>query len=125
MVKSRIMAGMLMSTMAIVAQAEATTLTDFDKTGLAWRIVNDTVMGGRSNSEFDVGDGVLTFKGTLSTNGGGFALAGGSSPVHPARSTAAITAPAPPRRRGAGDRARGRGPWCPAPAARSPPRPRR
>jgi len=36
-------------------------------------IVNDTVMGGRSSSRIEMQDGVLTFKGTLNTNGGGFA----------------------------------------------------
>ena len=56
-------------------------LTDFeDSTGLF--IVNDGVMGGRSNGSFDVTDSVLSFTGDVVTAGGGFTsvrflLAGG------------------------------------------------
>jgi len=40
---------------------------------LNWRIVNDTVMGGVSKSEFEVDGGILRFRGQLSTeNRGGF-----------------------------------------------------
>jgi len=38
-----------------------------------WRIVNDTVMGGRSQSSVEIDDGVLVFSGELSLeNQGGF-----------------------------------------------------
>ena len=38
-----------------------------------WRIVNDTVMGGVSTSEFEIDGGTLLFRGRLSTeNRGGF-----------------------------------------------------
>ena len=42
------------------------------QSGLGWRVVNDTVMGGRSSSQAEIDGGVLTFKGVLNTNGGGF-----------------------------------------------------
>ena len=46
-------------------------LTDFeDSTGLF--IVNDGVMGGRSNGSFEVTDSVLSFTGDVVTAGGGF-----------------------------------------------------
>ncbi|MEM1127502.1 MAG: CIA30 family protein [Bacteroidota bacterium] len=38
----------------------------------AWQVVNDGVMGGLSEGYFTVEDGVLTFTGTLVTQGGGF-----------------------------------------------------
>ncbi|MFW5868408.1 MAG: CIA30 family protein [Armatimonadota bacterium] len=50
-------------------------LFDFEQAGEAdtWRTVNDTVMGGRSESSVDVTDGVLMFSGELSLrNEGGF-----------------------------------------------------
>ncbi|MDG1125751.1 MAG: CIA30 family protein [Pseudomonadales bacterium] len=50
-------------------------LTSFDTQSpdLAWRVVNDGVMGGRSSSDFTAADGVLAFSGATNTNGGGFA----------------------------------------------------
>ncbi len=51
-------------------------LADFSAAGVAepgWQIVNDTIMGGRSSSRFELIDGALEFSGTLNTNGGGFA----------------------------------------------------
>lgn len=50
-------------------------LTSFDtqSADLAWRVVNDDVMGGRSSSDFNLADGSLTFSGVTNTNGGGFA----------------------------------------------------
>ena len=39
---------------------------------LGWITINDTVMGGRSNSSVSVKDGKLHFTGYLNTNGGGF-----------------------------------------------------
>jgi monofunctional biosynthetic peptidoglycan transglycosylase len=44
-----------------------------DPDGVIWRIVNDTVMGGRSRSTHRVADGALHFSGRLNTDGGGFA----------------------------------------------------
>lgn len=38
-----------------------------------WQVVNDTVMGGRSESRFVYDNGRLQFSGRLNTNGGGFA----------------------------------------------------
>lgn len=49
------------------------TLFDFDTADQAsWRVVNDGVMGGRSQGFVAVEDGVLRFTGTLVTQGGGF-----------------------------------------------------
>ncbi len=52
----------------------ATRLTDFDTPQQieAWNILNDNVMGGRSigNATFD--NSVMTFAGSINTNGGGF-----------------------------------------------------
>ena len=50
-------------------------ITSFDsKTpDLAWRVVNDDVMGGRSVSDFELTESVLRFFGQTNTNGGGFA----------------------------------------------------
>lgn len=50
-------------------------LTSFDtqSADLTWRVVNDDVMGGRSSSDFNLADGLLTFSGATNTNGGGFA----------------------------------------------------
>jgi len=45
-------------------------VTDFDTP--TWVIVNDGVMGGRSDAEGAVADGVLTWAGTIVTAGGGF-----------------------------------------------------
>ena len=66
----------LMSLMSPPAsQAEPLRLTNFSATPNEprWQIVNDTVMGGRSNSAFEIADEMLTFTGRLNTNGGGFA----------------------------------------------------
>jgi NADH dehydrogenase [ubiquinone] 1 alpha subcomplex assembly factor 1 len=40
---------------------------------LGWRVINDTVMGGRSTSQVKIEDGALSFSGYLNTDGGGFA----------------------------------------------------
>ncbi len=37
-----------------------------------WQVVNDGVMGGRSQGYVEIGQGVLRFTGTLVTRGGGF-----------------------------------------------------
>ena len=49
-------------------------LTDFTSisTDLGWYIVNDNVMGGRSEGDFEVAQGELSFTGRTNTNGGGF-----------------------------------------------------
>lgn len=49
-------------------------LTDFTAAGadLGWTVVNDNVMGGRSDGGFRVEDGRLQFRGRTNTNGGGF-----------------------------------------------------
>ena len=49
------------------------TLFDFDTDDEAvWQVVNDGVMGGRSQGYVAIEDGVLRFTGTLVTRGGGF-----------------------------------------------------
>ncbi|WP_218827553.1 CIA30 family protein [Rubricoccus marinus] len=49
------------------------TLFDFDSgEGAPWRIVNDGVMGGKSQGFSEIRDGALRFTGTLVTDGGGF-----------------------------------------------------
>jgi monofunctional biosynthetic peptidoglycan transglycosylase len=56
--------------------AEPTQMLDaFDDrtSGLAWRVVNDDVMGGRSAGDYRIEDGRLIFSGNLDTDGGGFA----------------------------------------------------
>ena len=46
---------------------------DSIQTDMGWKVVNDTVMGGRSKSGFVSKNGQLQFSGRLNTNGGGFA----------------------------------------------------
>lgn len=49
------------------------TLFEFSATEeAAWQVVNDGVMGGRSQGYVTIEDGVLRFTGTLVTRGGGF-----------------------------------------------------
>lgn len=50
-------------------------LVDFagEDEGPQWQVVNDTVMGGRSRSQYSIERGLLRFSGVLNTNGGGFA----------------------------------------------------
>ena len=49
-------------------------LTDFtaDTGDLGWYVVNDNVMGGRSDGDFEQQPGKLHFSGNTNTNGGGF-----------------------------------------------------
>ena len=49
-------------------------LTDFtpDSPDLGWYVVNDNVMGGRSQGNFREGSGELRFAGSTNTRGGGF-----------------------------------------------------
>ena len=57
------------------SQAKGQTLvTDFtaNSSDLAWYVVNDNVMGGRSEGDFQQLQGELIFSGSTNTNGGGF-----------------------------------------------------
>ncbi len=49
-------------------------ITDFgdDSADLGWYVVNDNVMGGRSQGGFELGPGELLFSGRTNTRGGGF-----------------------------------------------------
>ena len=49
-------------------------LADFtaEPAGPDWYVVNDNVMGGRSEGDFRIEDGALYFAGRTNTNGGGF-----------------------------------------------------
>lgn len=49
-------------------------LTDFtsNSSDLGWYVVNDNVMGGRSEGDFEQQEGELRFTGRTNTNGGGF-----------------------------------------------------
>lgn len=49
-------------------------LTDFtsNSSDLGWYVVNDIVMGGRSEGDFKQARGELSFTGRTNTNGGGF-----------------------------------------------------
>lgn len=51
---------------------ECTTIDDFDRTTADWFVVNDSVMGGRSEGGLATKDGSLVFEGTINTDGGGF-----------------------------------------------------
>ncbi len=53
---------------------EALTIADFagEPAGPGWYVVNDNVMGGRSEGDFEVVQGELRFAGRTNTNGGGF-----------------------------------------------------
>jgi hypothetical protein len=52
-----------------------------DLAHIDWQVINDGVMGGRSRSSFNVDQGGLHFRGTLSTAfGGGFASIRGGLP---------------------------------------------
>lgn len=68
---------LMVSTMILSfsALAEPMRVTGIDATQnlVRWQVVNDTVMGGRSESGFVVENGELQFSGQLNTNGGGFA----------------------------------------------------
>ena len=49
-------------------------LTDFTSgtPDLGWYVLNDNVMGGRSQGTFEMREGTLHFSGNTNTNGGGF-----------------------------------------------------
>ena len=54
--------------------ADTRLLTDFsgDNSGIEWFVVNDNVMGGRSDGDFEIKQGELIFAGRTNTLGGGF-----------------------------------------------------
>lgn len=54
--------------------SEPLLLTDFTTSSadLGWYVVNDNVMGGRSEGDFKQDQGELRFAGSTNTNGGGF-----------------------------------------------------
>ena len=56
------------------SDASATLLTDFTSKSaeFGWYVVNDNVMGGRSEGTFEQQEGRLRFTGNTNTNGGGF-----------------------------------------------------
>lgn len=59
----------------MIPEPDATVLFDFssERSARDWRTVNDTVMGGRSESAVEINEGVLVFSGELSLeNEGGF-----------------------------------------------------
>jgi monofunctional biosynthetic peptidoglycan transglycosylase len=73
--KSKFM--LVFSMVAAAASASALDerlLTDFvtPALDLQWRVVNDNVMGGRSNGGFRLTGDALRFTGATNTNGGGF-----------------------------------------------------
>ncbi len=45
---------------------------DHNSTNMGWRVVNDSVMGGRSRGNLEITDEKLIFTGSTNTNGGGF-----------------------------------------------------
>ncbi len=71
---------LMLSLVPILGQAKkhfnlpsSMTLFDFDtEEGASWQVVNDGVMGGRSQGYVKIDNGLLQFAGTLVTRGGGF-----------------------------------------------------
>lgn len=67
-----------LAALALMSSASAVSderlVTDFtdNSPDLGWFIVNDNVMGGRSDGDFAVEDGELHFEGRTNTRGGGF-----------------------------------------------------
>lgn len=59
---------------AAATPANEILLTDFTSTStdFGWYVVNDNVMGGRSEGDFSLQQGELHFTGKTNTNGGGF-----------------------------------------------------
>ncbi len=62
----------LMSSASAVADERLVTDFTDNSPDLGWFIVNDNVMGGRSDGDFAVEDGELHFEGRTNTRGGGF-----------------------------------------------------
>ena len=65
---------LLMGGLSVSGFAQPKRLTNFDATekDVRWQVVNDTVMGGRSDSRIQSSGGLLEFSGKLNTKGGGF-----------------------------------------------------
>jgi len=64
---------MVLVTALASAQHGPMVLTDFSAASdLGWYVVNDGVMGGRSQGGFEVDGGTLVFAGVTNTDGGGF-----------------------------------------------------
>ena len=73
--KAFVVALLLLAYAGQASASDPSILTAFDaqSRNLDWYIVNDTVMGGRSNSRVEQDDNHLIFSGELNTKGGGFA----------------------------------------------------
>lgn len=54
------------------AGGDCARVDDFDADPSAWSVVNDGVMGGRSNGNVAIADSTMRFTGTIVTAGGGF-----------------------------------------------------
>ncbi len=67
-------------TPTMVPPADSLTLYDFDGDSAQWAVVNDGVMGGRSQGYVAIEGGTLRFTGTLVTEGGGFTSARAPAP---------------------------------------------
>lgn len=65
---------LLMGSISVPGFAQPKRLTNFDanEKDVRWMVVNDTVMGGRSDSRIEITGGLLEFSGNLNTKGGGF-----------------------------------------------------
>jgi hypothetical protein len=63
------------TSLAAITTGDAMILTDFSNEApdMGWRVVNDNVMGGRSEGGFEFDGERLIFRGATNTNGGGFA----------------------------------------------------
>lgn len=75
--KSTCIQGLLLMTLILPpagAAADPFLLTEFssDGTDFGWYVLNDNVMGGRSEGTFSQDEGILRFAGYTNTNGGGF-----------------------------------------------------
>ncbi len=76
--KSTVSPFLVLMAVAIMTNANATDdeflITDFTAAtaDLGWYVVNDNVMGGRSDGDFVLQDGELHFSGRTNTRGGGF-----------------------------------------------------
>lgn len=69
-----LMAAAIMTTAPASANNDELLITDFTAAtaDLGWYVVNDNVMGGRSEGDFALQDNELHFSGRTNTNGGGF-----------------------------------------------------
>ena len=66
---------MAVTTIAVPAAADGEVqLAGFNADGpdLTWRVVNDNVMGGRSDGDYSINNNTLILTGTTNTRGGGF-----------------------------------------------------